>query len=193
MKKYLLASIILLSSSVLYAQNYKLHEVKLSVGDAILYDAILNGTDRFYCNVSVAYLYYPVKWLGVGVNFINYFGNSTHYRWREYDINGNFDDFSKSKMKYCAVIAPEIRFSYLNNERAVLYSAISGGIGWENGYDNYDGEHSTEEKYPKTIPHFQITCFGFGVNLGENDNIFLGGEFGLGFKGFFNFHGGYRF
>jgi len=187
MKKYFFISI-LLFTSVSYAQGgypfYK-HEAKLSVGDALLYDAFLDG--RFYNNISIAYLYRPVKWFWMGGNFVNYFGNRIYYHWREYDTNGNFSDFSKSKIKYCAVIAPEIRFSYLNKERTILYSSFSRGIGWQNGYDN------VEKKYPMKVQYLQITYFGFSCNFGRDDDIFLGGELGLGFKGFLNFHGGYRF
>ena len=193
MKKCLLISIILLFTSVSYAQEdhpfYK-HEIKLSVGDALLYDAVLKENERFYYNVSVAYLYRPVKWFWAGGNFVNYFGNRIYYHWREYGTDGYFRDFSESKIKYCAVIAPEIRLSYLNKEKIIFYSSFSGGIGWENGYDN---RKDREEKYPRTIPYLQITYFGFSINFGRNDNIFLGGELGLGLKGILNFHGGYRF
>ena len=179
----------LLFTSVLYAQkdnSFYNHEVKLSVGDVIL-------KEEFNYNVSAAYLYRPVNWFWAGANFINYFGNSIYYHWREYDTNGNFSDFSTSKMKYSFVIAPEIRLSYLNRERAILYSSFSVGVGWENGFDYYDRRWNREVKYPKKVPYFQITYLGFSINFGRNDNIFLGGELGAGLKGFFNFHGGYRF
>ena len=192
MKRVIFTAFIALSALVLYAQKdndfYK-HEVKLSVGDALLYNTNLDAGEKFYNNISIAYLFRPEKWAWVGVNFVNYFGNKIYYNWREYDANGNFSDFSKSKTKYSAVIAPEIRFSYLNKTSAILYSSFSGGVGWINGYGkNYQGK-----EYPITIPYFQMTLFGFSANFGRNENIFLGGELGVGFKGIFNFHGGYRF
>ena len=189
MKKWFFISIMLLFTSVSYAQkddSFYNHEVKLSVGDALVYSAFLD--ELFYCNVSIAYLYRPVKWFWIGGNFINYFGNRIHYNWREYDIDDNYRDFKKSKMKYIVVLAPEIRFSYLNKERVILYSSFSMGVGWENGYD-----YKITDKYPQKIPYFQTTFFGFSVNFGKNDNIFLGGELGNAFKGLLNFHGGYRF
>ena len=196
MKRIIFTAFIVLSALVLNAQKdndfYK-HEVKLSVGDASLYNINLDTGEKFYNNISIAYLFRPEKWAWVGVNFVNYFGNKIYYNWREYDTNGNFSDFSKSKMKYGFVIAPEIRLSYLNKERAILYSSFSAGVGWENGYDYYDRGWNREVKYPKKVPYLQITYLGFSINFGRNDNIFLGGELGLGFKGFFNFHGGYRF
>jgi hypothetical protein len=190
MKRIIFIAFILLSTSVLYAQKdndfYK-HEVKLSIGDAALYNAsnywnYIN--EKFYFNTSIAYLYSPVKGIWVGANFINYFGNRTYYNWREYDTNGKFNDFSKSKMQYGVAIAPEIRLSCIN-KKTIVYGAISRGLGWVNSYDNYN--------YWEKIPYLHITLLGISGNFGRNDNIFLGGELGVGYKGIFNFHGGYRF
>ena len=191
MKRIIFIVTILLSTSFLFAQKdtaFYRHEVKASCSDAILASIIWN-TDGggYYVNFSVAYLYRPVKWFWVGGNIVNYVGNIIYYNWREYYPNGSFRDFSKSKIKYCAVFAPEIRFSYLNRRKIILYSALSGGVGLENGYD------SKYVKYPRVVPYFHITYFGFSINFGAKNNIFLGGEGGTGFKGFVNFHGGYRF
>jgi len=190
MRKIIFIAAILLSTSALCAQKdtaFYRHEVKISCSDAILAFIFWNPGEIYYANISVAYLYRPLKWLWVGGNIVNYFGEKISYHWREYYPNGYYKDFSKSKLKHCAVIAPEIRFSYFNRKNAILYSALSGGVGLENGYDN------KWQKYPKVVPYFQITYFGFSCNFGENKNGFLGGEVGVGFKGFFNFHGGYRF
>jgi len=164
------------------------HEVKASCSDAFLASLFWEPDGYFYyANISFAYLYRPVKWFWVGGNFVFYAGNKIEYKWREYYPNGSFRDFSKSKINLCAVIAPEIRFSYLNKKRAILYSALSGGVGVENGYSKRN------INYPKLVPYFHITYIGFSINFGKNYNIFLGGEGGSGFKGFVNFHGGYRF
>jgi hypothetical protein len=197
MKRIIFLAVISLFTSGLYAQNdstflkqksntfYK-HELKASSSDAI-YAYIFWSPEVFlYANVSVAYLYRPVKWFWVGGSFVNYFGGIIRYEWREYAPDGRFRDFSKSKLKYYGVIAPEIRFSYLNRPSVILYSGLSGGVGLENGYDK-------KEKYPKPCAYFHITYVGFSINFGEKKNIFLGGEGGVGFKGFVNFHGGYRF
>ena len=199
MKKFCLIIIIALFASNLSAQKnaafYK-NEVKVSVGDAILasgiwtYDAWGDSRNsaELYTNVSFSYLYRPLKWLWVGGNFVNYFGERIYYKWQEYDNNGYVGSFSKSKIKYCAVIAPEVRFSYMNRRNIILYSALSGGIGFENGYDR------KYHKYPELKNfYFQLTYFGFSFNMGKKNNIFLGGELGAGFKGFLNIHGGHRF
>ena len=190
MKKLFLTAVIALFVSNLFAQKdtdfYK-HEIKASVSDAFLTSVFVTNDAFLYANFSVSYFYRPLKWLWVGGNFINYFGEKIYYTWREYDENGRFSDFSKSKMKYCAVIAPEIRFSYKNTKKTILYSALSGGIGLEDGYDR------RYYKYPSMIWHAQITFFGFSCNFGKNNHIFLGGELGVGMKGFGNIHGGYRF
>ena len=119
---------------------------------------------------------------------MNYIGEKTSYDWREYDVNGSFKDFSESKMKYCAIIAPEIRLSFFNKKAVILYGALSGGVGFENGYD------TQRQKYPKTLfPCLHLSYFGLSSNFGKNNNIFLGGELGVGFKGLASIHVGYRF
>ena len=201
MKKIIFLVAILLLTAGSYAQKdttFYHHEVKASIGDALwaqtfwTYDAWGSENGRrnsaiLYANISFSYLYRPVKWFWVGGNLIGYVGNKIDYQWREYYPDGSFHDFSKSKLKYCAVVAPEIRFSYLNKKRVILYSALSGGVGIENGYDRVNNT------YPEINFYFQVTFFGFSINLGEKGNGFLGGESGFGFKGFGNFHGGYRF
>ena len=201
MKRIIFIAITLFFALALYAQKdttFYRHEVKMSLGDALLaqtlwtYNAWGDLNERknnanLYANLSFSYFYRPVKWLWIGGNFVNYIGSRIYYDWREYYPNGKFQDFSKSKIKYCAAIAPEIRFSFLNKKSVILYGALSGGIGFENGFS------TNRYKYPEINYYFHITYFGFSCNLGENKNIFLGGEVGGGFKGLFIFHGGYRF
>ena len=187
MKRIFFIVLVLFSTSVLYAQKdtvlYK-HEIRAAVGDVTFLPEVVNLMNY---NLSIAYFYRPVKHFWAGVNFINYFGNRIYYNWSEYNTDGSFKDFSKSKTKYWAVIAPEIRLSCLNKESVILYGALSGGIGWENGYN------SKQQKYPKRLPYIHVTCLGLSCNLGKDKNIFLGGEIGFGFKGLFNGHCGYRF
>jgi len=167
----------------------------VSAGDAFLanffwtYDTWGDPRNNanLYANVALSYFYRPLKWFWVGGNFVNYLGSKISYNWREYDTDVNYKDLSKSKMKYCAVIAPEIRFSYLNTKEVILYSALSGGVCVEDGFTK------NHYKYPEINFYFHITMFGVSGNLGKNKNIFLGGEFGIGMKGFGNIHCGYRF
>lgn len=197
MKKSLFILVIVFSITALHAQKdttFYRHEVKVSVGDAILGSIFwtFNSDDHrndpaIYLNVGFSYFYRPVKWFWVGGNFINYFGEKIVYKWKEYDINGNESSFSKSKLKYCAVFAPEIRFSYLNKSHTILYSSFSAGICIENGYEN------KYHKYPELNTFFQITFLGVSGSTGKNDNIFMGAEFGVGYKGFIVIQGGYRF
>ena len=189
MKRIIFTTMVLCFTSGLFAQKdttfYK-HEVRASAGDALTSWLWIKG-DFCYVNLSVSYLYRPVKWLWVGGSFVNYIGERSEYNWREYDEYGHFQDFSKSKLKYCAAIAHEIRFSYLNRESFILYSALSGGIIIEDGYD------SMYQKYPKVLPYFHITYFGFSCNFGKDNKIFFGSEIGAGCKNFVQIHGGYRF
>ena len=195
MKRIVFIAMILCFSSGLFAQKdttfYK-HEVRVSLGPSIastLFWLLWSGNNEEICllNYSISYYYRPVKWFWVGGNFVNYFGEKLEYNWREYDENGHFKDFSESKIKYCAVIAPEIRFSFLNKKSAILYSALSAGVGVMNGYN------TREQKYPKILPYFHITFFGFNCNFGEKKNGFIGSEFGIGCKNLLQIHGGYRF
>jgi hypothetical protein len=192
MKRVFFIIFILLYTWILYAQDsitvYN-HEVKVSYGDAIYSETLLHNRDAKF-NVFATYYYRIVNKFWVGINFINYFGDKIYYNTRKYAIDGSLRDFSKSKTKYCAVIAPEIRWSYVYKKSVNLYSAFSTGMGWENGFDN------NKDKYPKQVaPYVHLTCLGLRFNLGENNNknIFIGGEFGIGYKGVFNFYGGFRF
>jgi len=189
MRRITFIALILSSTFILQAQNdadYLKHELKASVGPSFVSISWLQS-DICFANFSVSYFYRPVKWFWVGGNFINFFGERVNYSWREYDTNGNFKDFSKSKIKYCAVIAPEVRFSYLDRKAIIIYGALSAGVGFEDGYD------SRFKKYPRILPYFQITYLGISGNFGSNYNIFLGGELGIGMKGLASIHGGYRF
>ena len=192
MRRIFVTAVVLLSVSVLYAQRdsvvYK-HEIRASLGESVLFPFLWldDENEMRYSNFSFSWFYRPVKYFWTGVNFVNYLGEKIYYHWREYDVDGGFEDFSKSKMKYCAIIAPEIRISFVNKEAIILYGALSGGIGIENGYDN------REKNFPVIFSCFHLTFFGLTCNFGKNNNIFLGGEFGIGFKGLGSIHGGYRF
>ena len=198
MKKIILTIIVLTFACNLFAQKdstfYK-NEIRVSLGDAFMESMFLpsawnsdRGNEGFlYVNLSFSYFYRPLKWLWIGGNFINYFGEKIDYTWKEQYADGSVKDFEKSKTKYYAVIAPEIRFSYLNRKNVILYSSLSGGVGFENGYTR---RYYT---YPQISYYFNLTYFGFSYNFGKNKNIFVGGELCLGLKGIFNIHGGYRF
>ena len=192
MKRTIAIALIVLSSSVLFAQKdsvfYK-HELRVSYGDALVTSINRLESDKLYSgNFSFIYYFRPEKSIWTGINFVNYFGKITHYHWRKYDSSGSFQDFTKSKNKYCAIIAPEIRLSYVNKNSLIIYCAMSGGIGFENGYD------TKKQKYPNIFPCMHLTLFGICINLAtEKNNVFFGGELGAGFKGLGSFHVGYRF
>ena len=187
MKRVIVIVVILLSTSILFAQKdtafYK-HEIRVSLGEMVPY-VRFDGVK--YTNISFNYFYRPVKSFWVGVNFVNYFGEKIYYDWREYSFDGNFKDFSESKMKYCAILAPEIRFSCVNRKAVILYGGFSAGIGIENGFD------TRTQKYPEIFPSVHITLLGVSANLGKNSNVVIGGELGFGFKGLISAHAGYRF
>jgi len=189
MKRLFFFAVFLFSALALYAQkenDFHKHEIRASFGPSLITNAwILSGTVHY--NLSAAYYYRPLEWFWVGGNFIAIVGDKINYQWREYSFDGSFSDFSKSKRKYCAIFAPEMRFSFVNTKELILYGALSGGIGKENGYDD------KRAKYPRTLNYIQVTILGFTGNFGPKKNIFLGCELGIGFKGLASAHGGYRF
>jgi len=189
MKRILFIAVILLFAARGYAQKdstfYK-HEVRASFGDALVYTYVMDGS-IVSSSISVAYFYRPLDWLWIGANFVNYFGETLRYEVREYFPDGRFRDFTRTKIRYSGAIAPEIRFSYLNRKKAILYCGLSAGIGLEDGYD------SRELKYPQPFPYIHCTLFGFSCNFGQNKKGFLGGEIGIGYKSTLSIHGGYRF
>ena len=189
MKRIVFIVIILLSAFSLQAQKdtafYK-HELRASLGPSLVSNLWVSD-ETMNSNFSVAYFYRPNKGFWTGINFISIFGDKIYYHWREYNNKGSFKDFSKSKIKYCAVIAPEIKFSYFYQKAILLYGALSGGVAFECGYDN------KKQEFPKKIPYFHLTYFGLSCKFGKNNNIFLGGELGIGCKGLISMQGGYRF
>jgi hypothetical protein len=77
-------------------------------------------------------------------------------------------------------IAPVIRFSYINKNKLMMYSELAAGLAlmlennkWTVG----------------NIPYFQATFFG--ISYGKN--LYIGGEIGVGFRGFLNLNVGYKF
>jgi hypothetical protein len=191
MKRINFTAVVLLFALALYAQEdtdfYK-HEIRVAFGDASITSEIWLQKGIQFNNFSFSYFYRPVTHFWVGANFMNYVGGKTYRYTREYAVDGSYKDYLESKKKYCAIIAPEIRLSFLNRKAIILYSAFSGGIGFENGFDTH------RQKYPKKLfPCLNLTLFGLTGNFGKNSNIFLGGELGIGFKGIGSIHGGFRF
>jgi len=193
MKRLIFTAFILFSALLLCAQenqenrDFHRHEIRVSYGDAL-------GTGIWFSRgfvsyeISASYLFRPVQWFWIGGN-LSYFGggNNLYYRWREYDTHGNFQDFYDSKRKFAFAFAPEVRLSYLNRPSIILYSALSIGFAWENAFDA-SGQN-------QLIFHdrLHVTLLGLSVNFGRNRNIFLGGEFGIGYRSVFSAHGGFRF
>jgi len=189
MKRITLIAVIFLSTWVLHAQeedskkissveekDFK-QEIKLSFGGS-LDDPF---ADYYYGNCSFAYFYRPIKWFWLGINLVGSVGKIEEYHWREYFTDNTFKDFVKAEQNYGFASAPELKFSYLNRKRLILYSAISVGYLW-NTVD-----------YVENHIYLQITEIGCSYYFGKNNSGFLGCEIGAGFKGLLNMHGGYRF
>ena len=161
------------------------HEVKVSFGDPM---NINESWETYYCGtLSVSYLYRIKKWLWVGTNVFNYIGMVNYYSLREYDTENNYTDYQYNTRDYGFGLIPEIRFSYLNKNKATLYSGLALGYSliksYTNGIPNKIAGKATA----------QVTIFGYSGYFGKNKKIFMGGEWGCGCKGMFSIHAGYRF
>ena len=188
MKRITVKAFFLLLTSVLCAQEsaeFYRHELRVSLGEAAITSNLRDFDGENYTNVAFSYFFRPAKFFWVGINHANYLGVRT-YEWREYNIDDNYRDFSKSNLVYCAFIAPEIRISCLNKRAVLLYGGFSAGVGIRTRYVR-------EQKRTDTFSSAHITLLGISCNFGKNRNIFLGGELGFGFKGLGSLHGGYRF
>ena len=188
MKKYLLVFIILLYTSLSYAQEgiFK-HEIKLSYGIFNLPNGTrISDEDLWKGGFTGSYMYHVVRWFWIGANINWQFpSDMEYYHWREYYEDGSFKDFEISDRNTFLAIAPEFRFSYSNKKWVTLYSAFSVGYGiqkkiWFNNYYN-------------SYWFWNITFFGGNWHFGKKQNFFFGGELGVGFKGTMVIHAGYRF
>ncbi|MDR2511616.1 MAG: hypothetical protein LBC89_04045 [Bacteroidales bacterium] len=189
--KYLFALLLIFSLTASFSQNAenqtvkeKHHYVYAGYGDAVLPTAFgLIHTDKMYGNFYLGYMYYPVKYIGAGLNFVSYFGKDYSYYYHSvYNIDGSISDESirTPHNYYSFAIAPEIRGRYVNKKYCSLYSAGSIGFAY----------NATERE-----SHFywQLTFLGCDIQLGKNNNFVFGMELGAGMKGFISGHIGWRF
>ena len=176
MKRIIFITVILLASSVLYAQEkdnkstfvFPKHEIKISYGDA------LNTNDEwethYKANLSISYSYRYLKWFWFGISVVNYIGKPINYDVREYDVNGKYTDYRYTTKDYGFGFFPAIRFSYLNREKTTLYSGFElYGCSWIKTHT--DG---IQNKMEKTLSaHF--TYFGWSSYLDKKRKVFIGG------------------
>jgi len=187
MKRIMVTALVILSTTVLYAQKensfYK-HELRLSYGIMTL------PNDSEYGGFTANYSYRVVKWFWFGANINWQFPSDLqYYRWREYDSDGAFKDFETSERDKFYAIAPELRISYTNKKRSTLYSAFSAGYGIHTGIHKKTPANNSNSHYW----FWNVTFFGANFHIGKRQKFVLGGEFGLGFKGVYNIHAGYNF
>ena len=192
MKKIIITAVILLSASASHAQNdstfYK-HEVKISYGIET-FPRMIYSDNLLLGGFTVTYMYRVVKWFWVGANINWQFPSDIqYYIWREYYTDASFKDFETSKRNNFLAIAPELRFSYTNKKWATLYSALSVGYGIHIGLN----KEKLYSNFLNDYWYWDVTFFGANFHIGEKQNFFVGGEFGLGFKGILSIHAGYRF
>jgi hypothetical protein len=160
------------------------HLITIGYGDAFLASWLnVIPYNHVYGDFSVSYMYHPIKYVGVGLNFVSYLNKEDFYYYHDiYNSDGTISNITtkNSKMIYSFAIAPEVRGRYLNKPFCSLYSA--GSIGY--AYNGLDKEGHL---------YWQVTYLGFDVQFGKKNNIVIGMEVGTGMKGFINGHVGWRF
>ena len=157
------------------------NEVKLSYNMFSLTMGITSQSD-ITNGFTVSYMFGVTKWFWAGLNATYLFPSETEtYRWREYYPDGSFKDFVNAEQNDFFAFAPEFRLTYMNKKWATLYGGFSVGYGIQTGLH--------KEEY--TCWH--VTLIGGNWYIGRNPKIFVGGEFGVGYKGVFSIHLGYRF
>ena len=187
MKKYLLIFIILLYSSVSYSQEKSLkHEVEVAYGIFNFPNDMLND-NGMKGGFTANYMYRIKRWFWVGANVNWQFPSDSHYYyWREYYADGSFKDFEKFTVNRFFAFAPEMRLSYTNKKWVTLYSSFSAGYGINTGIKLHND-------FCNNYYYWNITFFGGNWYFGKKQHFFFGGEFGIGFKGIYSIHAGYRF
>jgi hypothetical protein len=190
MKRILFFSIFLFTVSVSHTQtdtSYYKHEVRLSYGIETLPNIdVVNFLGGFTAN----YMYRVTKWFWVGINVNWQFPSEIkHYRWREYCTESTYKDYEISKKDNFFALAPELRFSYANKKWVTLYSALSAGYGIHTGIN----KKNLLSNFIYDYWYWNITIFGANFHIGKKQLFFVGGEFGVGFKGILSLHVGYRF
>ena len=161
----------------------KKHEVKLSYGINTFPNGMrMEEKDIWKGGFTANYMYRVAKWFWVGGNINWQFPSEMeHYYWREYYASGSYEDFEIAKKNHFLAVAPEFRLSYVNKKWATLYFAFSTGYGIQTGI------------YKNEYWYWNVTLFGGNWHIGKNQNFFVGGEIGVGFKGVNSIHAGYRF
>ena len=194
MKRIFFTVFILLFTLVLYAQRdtvfYK-NEIRLSYGIISLPNGFrTEEKDIWKGGFTATYIYRVKKWFWVGgsVNW-QFPSDLEYYRWREYYTDNTFKDFEISKRDKFVAIAPEIRFSHTHLKWAMFYTALSAGYVIHTGINKKNMSNDFLYDYW----YWNITIFGANFHIGKTQNFFMGGEFGVGYKGTLMIHTGYRF
>ncbi|MDR0828583.1 MAG: hypothetical protein LBN95_00525 [Prevotellaceae bacterium] len=156
-----------------------LHDIQFSFGDGIVYSGM--DIDDALGAYSISYYYNLKKWIALG-GYVTY-APSRDYRYYEYYNPygyGYYDYTSTKSIAHNVSFNFSVRFTYLNRPAAKLYSGAGLGL----SHTFYSDDRKMEIK-----PSAQMTFFGF--EFGKK--FYIGGEIGIGYKGFFTTNLGYRF
>lgn len=173
------------------------HEVKLSYGDAFLTDiyatmftGAFNNNDfnyRKFGTTTLSYHYRLLKFMWLGLDFSFTPGNRP-YTTTYYNEGQTPHTETRNIYRAFIAVAPNIRFSYLNREKIVLYSALSLGVMF-----NADINFKSDSRYDIPFSHLYSQTTFLGFNYYPHKNIAIGAELGIGSRGFLNAHIAYSF
>jgi len=161
------------------------HELQFEMGDAmqsirfIDRDMSIDSSPSF----SLSYHNRVLNWLWIGAS-VSYseIGWATGMTF----IDNRLVEYENFGIEHNFAFVPSIRFSYYNRPHLTMYSGLQFGMRWHRGAMP---EWSSEGRVNYIGMFAQLTLFG--ITYGET--FFIGGEIGMGNKGFFNFTAGYRF
>ncbi|MDR1542858.1 MAG: hypothetical protein LBS50_00315 [Prevotellaceae bacterium] len=150
------------------------NDIQISFGDGIIF----NGFDIYDAlgSYTLSYHYNLKKWIALG-GFVSY---SPSKETRYYDEYSNYGIYYNYKSILNNVsLAFSVRFTYLNRPNAKLYSGCSLGL-----------MHIFEKGQRMQMSMSgQMTFLGFQFGR----KFYIGGEIGIGAKGFFTTNLGYKF
>jgi len=154
--------------------NYFQNNISFSFGDGLIFSEF-DIYDSFG-SYSLSYHYGMKKWLALG-GFVSYLPI------REYDYDYIYSSYYgggyTEYISHYVLLNVSLRFTYLNRPNAMLYSGVALGF----------GQVFSTGKKMRISPSGQVTFLGFAFGK----KFYIGGEIGIGAKGFFNTSIGYRF
>lgn len=185
MKKILvLLTVFIIGSNVIYAQNFRKHEMNLGIGiftsnDIIdgLASMIVNGlalgtvsqNEQSYGTIHLGYKYHINSRFNVGGVFLYEYSTADAY-----NQNVRIGDFYKNFF----TLAAEGGVNYIKSSYFSFYGLLGAGASI---YNQKYKEDITNRKESQSIVHFNFQITPIGLKFGNNYGGYL--ELGFGYRG----------